>query len=78
MAKQEAPENIGGHSRLVESRREAKVTVYDGSPVGLCLFLSVSDLAELEISINQSQSTTVEYSIDPTTGQLKIQSSSRD
>ena len=52
--------------------REAIISTYRDTSLGICIILTVADLRAL--GINTEEATTVQYWIDPETDQLKIAS----
>lgn len=50
--------------------RRAEVAMYDGSPIGVCLYLSSDELSE--INFDRTECRIVEYTIDSLNGQQVV------
>jgi hypothetical protein len=62
---------------LVTKPRSARVAAYNGKQVGVCIFLTVSELRELGINLSQIDTEIVEYAIDEKTSKLAIRPRNR-
>jgi len=55
---------------LTTSSRNAQIAAYCGEVLGVCIFLTESELRELGISLSQTDADAIEYLIDEETGKL--------
>ena len=62
---------------LVNKPRSARIAEYGGKQVGVCIFLTVSELRELGINLSQIDTEVVEYAIDEKTSKLAIRPRNR-
>jgi len=76
----EAPPEIQGQEKQISRRlredpvtdepREASVSKYRDQPLGVCLLLTIADLRELDITVEDTR--VVQYWVDSEDNQLKI------
>jgi len=57
-------------TELTTSSRNAQIAVYCGEALGVCIFLTESELRELGISLSQTDADVIEYLIDEESGKL--------
>lgn len=62
---------------LVNKPRSARIAEYGERQVGVCIFLTVSELRELGINLGQIDTEVVEYVIDEKTSKLAIRPRNR-
>ena len=59
-------------SELVNKPRPARVAEYNGTHIGVCIFLTMSELRALGINLSQTETDLVDYAINEKTSRLAI------